>query len=785
MQTLELTSYPLDQRRDLDAVEMGVGQWCAEHHFPMRLLAYNRRCNLRAARRRIRFKYAERHAMLVAAQPLLQAIADRARGVDVDPAEIVAGMPGETRALLARMVDADFSLPQLHNLGDSHDANLDGWLAIAEALRTATWQVPWLHELERFYETLENKFARSAEYLLLTWEGPEVTPESLRATLQLATGCSVTLRDQLPNVVQCAYQPKGHYLQPRQPGEPYLATLLSYDVQGTWSAYTLHSLMATNFDLAIAVDIHTVPRARAMRRAELAFAGTRAQISDPGIKDAAAERRNSAAELLLHELMEQGLHEVQIAVLVSGETLQKLEDHVEEVKMRVSSSMKLTHVTSPEVQRETLKYWSIAPSAAIDAPSFRRNMLSQGVGCCWGLVGYHRPEPGEGIFWGLDAQRAAPLFFDLFKGNQAAHQVIVGKSGYGKTLFLNTIASRAAAEGYQVIGFDAFKNGDRVARAIPDGARCYSLGLDTPMNPLDVAHYDEPNELPGTWKIKQNQHVIGLLAQVLSTPSLTRDEKFSYAPRVFLPEERGLLDVALRTTYARFNVTPETPLDALPLLSDFLLDLEALGEPESTYIARQLRFVLFGSSNPQYTTLSPRGRAYNSHTQVDLNFRDDITYFDLERLPQQDRPPFYGTILGAFRRWMRSPFRDRRRPTLLQMDEFGYASQVAEVGQLAAEICKTARKYKVGIMLIDQNPQTFLDDPTGRQIWENAAATIAFHLEDVAARQLGAANSALTPEHVRFLTQAKVGEYVATVRNEVFVVSNQVSAKELEAFGGS
>jgi hypothetical protein len=656
---------------------------------------------------------------------------------------------------------------------------------LADALHALTWPIPWLHELQRFYETLERRFVRSAEYLLLTWEPPDVQPESLATTLQLTTGRTVTRRDYLPSVLPCAYTPGERYLTPQVVGAPYLTTLLSFDVGGTWTAHTLHALMGTPFDLAIAIDIQTVPRHRALRSAELAFSGTGALLKEGSLKDAAAERRHAAAELLLHELTHQGLHQVQIAVLVTGTTPEELDAHVEEVKARCGSHLSLTRITSAYAQKELLQFWSTAPAGAIDAPRLRRNMLSKGVGCCVGLLGYHRPAATDGIFWGLDAQRYAPLFFDLFKDNQAAHQVILGQTGAGKTVFLNTIALRAAAEGYRVIGLDAFRNGERVEAAAQAGARCYSLGLDTPVNLLDIAYDQDDGGEGDRWLAKQNQHVIAQLALLLGDPGKSPDGRERYIPRRFSPEERGLLDRALSTVYGRFGVSPATPLDAMPILSDLITALHDLAVGEATAIARQLQVLLFGHPDPRRGAPTTQGRAFNAHTRVDWYFGHDITYYDFSGVPDEYKAFYYVLAIGAVKRWMKDGRRDKRRPTLLQLDEFGYAAQVEAVTQLAVEITKTARKYKVGIMLIDQNPSTFLHDVHGRQIFENAAAIIAFHLEDVAARQLGEAVSALTPEHLRFLIDARKGAYVAIVQQDVYVGSNQLSAREQRFLLGS
>jgi type IV secretory pathway VirB4 component len=140
---------------------------------------------------------------------------------------------------------------------------------------------------------------------------------------------------------------------------------------------------------------------------------------------------------------------------------------------------------------------------------------------------------------------------------------------------------------------------------------------------------------------------------------------------------------------------------------------------------------------------------------------------------------------GAINRYLRQIGRDTRRKIFLEIDEFGYAAQVEAVARLAVEICKTARKYGCGIVLVDQNPLTFLESESGRQIYENATARILFHLDDMAARQIGAAMSDLTPEHIAFLPQAQPGECLAIIKNDVYRVNVETHPLEARVFMGS
>ncbi len=172
--------------------------------------------------------------------------------------------------------------------------------------------------------------------------------------------------------------------------------------------------------------------------------------------------------------------------------------------------MRLTRIAG--AQDELIRLWSSTPTRRLDAPLKPWNMLSHGVGCCAGMVGYHRASETRGILWGLDARRRAPLFHDPFPDNQAGHMSVLGKTGSGKTWFLNQVTLRGAAiAGWKIIGIDAFRNGERIERAAGMGARCNWIGLESAVNILDVV-YDARTE--GGWIPNQVQHVIGQLGSV-------------------------------------------------------------------------------------------------------------------------------------------------------------------------------------------------------------------------------------------------------------------------------
>jgi hypothetical protein len=248
-----------------------------------------------------------------------------------------------------------------------------------------------------------------------------------------------------------------------------------------------------------------------------------------------------------------------------------------------------------------------------------------------------------------------------------------------------------------VIGIDAFDNGRRVAAAAQGGARCYYLGLDTPINLLDVVYTNADSD--GKWISKQVQHVIGQLALFLGTPATASDNSTIRVPRSFSIAERGVLDRVLSGIYAHIN--PEGSPTEMPLLSDLITSLESQRVGEAHQIARDLRMLLYGTDDREAIELTGLGQSFNEPTGLDWQFGHDINYYDFGRIPEELRSFYVVQTITAILRFMRDPMRDRSRKTLLLIDEFGYLTQVEELSQLAATICKVARKYGIGLVAID------------------------------------------------------------------------------------
>lgn len=781
MLIVRLETFPIEQVQNLEALEYQLADWAATRQVSWRMLAYSRPFDMQPLIQETNGKVRILAPIAEAAAPLLRAVRQDSEREDMRAPAAVAAVTALSEEHRERLLTVVRGLPAfVAALQQPERASLQTWESFASALAGVLWSVPWLKEMVRFYETLGAKHLRSASYYLLVWGVTENQAESVCAAIEQSTGRSAEVCTSVPAALTTTYrvdEQRARFI-PTVPGHPYLAVLRSYDMQGACDATTLHSLMALDFDIAIAIDITTISTGQVMRSMELAKR-TAAAVIEKGVDDPKALIKYQQADEGMRRLNVENLHDVQVAVLVSGQTAEQLAAHVDIVRDKLGSVLRFDSVAG--AQRELIKLWSTTSASQIDAPLRRHNMWSHGVGCFMGLLGYHRASRTQGLAWGLDMMRRAPLFYDLFADNQAAHATVIGKTGFGKSFFLNVVTLRAAAQlGYRIVAMDAFKNGGRIQAAAGEGAVCHWLGAATAINILDVV-YDERD---GDWIGRQVQHAIGQVSLIFGrTSQLMVDGqlKETLVPYEFDDVETGVLERALHDVYVTVN--PRGGPREMPLLSDVLYELERVDEPEARILCRRLRFKLYGSSTS--TDLSASGRELNTPSGVDWTFGYDINYYDFSEVPEHRRAFCYSSMVGAFNRFMRDPRRDVSHRTLFLMDEFHYVTRVEAVARLAADICKVARKYGIGLMPVDQNPSTFLNNAYGRQIFENAVAKFLFHLDDLPAREIASAMSNLTGEHVGFLTQAARGRCIAAFGNDVHYMLVEPSSQELQVLRGS
>jgi hypothetical protein len=772
MYLFNIASLPIELVGDLDRFEERLGDFFYSRDFAMRLLANSTAFPMHEPVAAIREQTHQTERLYARTRRLRAAVdAWSQNRAAVDLHSVLAELDAPVRDdLVVQLTShcADLA-PCL-----AGTATEEQWETFVAALDLTFWRIPWAREATRMYEVMERRVLRAVQYTLITWEPADVSEQAIRGPLSAVTRRPVTRIDALPTLLAGPYREHLSYLEPEDPEHPYLAVLTSYDFAGEWNATLFHELIALNLDITLAVDVVTLNRNKSQRVAEMAYNAAKLVARDKNLVDIRGEQVVHDAREVLAQLKGQTLHAIQVAVLVRGRSKEELEANIVTVRDLFGPRLKLLRPSG--AQREALKLFSTLPRQRLDAPWKPRTQLSKVVGCAAGMVGFHRPNQTKGVFVGVDRIGRFPIFINLFERNQAAHMIIAGQSGFGKTVLLNLLAERAASlSDMQVIGIDAFSNGLRVERAIQDCV-CFKVGLEHTINPLDVVFGWETE---GGWLNNQILHAVGQIVMLLGEPGESADGKKRFIPIKLETGERGVLSLAVKRLYQKYKIAPETPAFGTPTLSDLIVVLEEMRDPIAAQFAIRLRYFIYGSLIDT-SEKTPDGAAFDGHTTIDWRFENRIVYYDFKTVPELLLPLFYIQAMG--KAWRYITTRRITHDIFLQIDEFGYASQVEAVANTAWVMAKTARKYRLGMVLVDQTMRPFLDTPAGRQLHANAAAHFFFHMQDVEAHDVARAMSVITPRHQQFILDAEPGQCLGVIRKDVYEINVECHPLEASAF---
>jgi type IV secretory pathway VirB4 component len=370
-----------------------------------------------------------------------------------------------------------------------------------------------------------------------------------------------------------------------------------------------------------------------------------------------------------------------------------------------------------------------------------RNLLSPGVALL-SPFGYEVPKNTDGPFIAVNRATGSPLWLDKFS-LPAYNEVVLGRTGSGKTFMAGLRAYRERMFGVQTVFVDPQGSFRKVTEAVGGRYNFLRLGEGTALNILDVVH---------DHAAAQVSHVVVLLESLLGR-DLTIGEKAVV--------DRALLDLYHRRQVRTDDFRPED----MPRLEDLALTLKG----EAPHLVADLERFVSGSL----------ANVFNAHTtlSLDLDRRYPIVTFDLSELEGEFQPTFIFALLSSVERVIRQR-RGAQQPTNIVVDEFGILSEIPALAAATGLLAKRVRAWKVGIECLDQNWATF-DTPAGRRILENALVKVVMRVDETAAPAI-VENLGLTGHHAEVILSAGVGEGVLVVESKPYHVYFQPSRAEME-----
>lgn len=332
----------------------------------------------------------------------------------------------------------------------------------------------------------------------------------------------------------------------------------------------------------------------------------------------------------------------------------------------------------------------------------------------------------DGVLYGINLHNSSLVLFDRFK-IENANQVVFAKSGAGKSYAVKLEALRSLMIGTEVIIIDPENEYRSLSQTIGGSYIELSLNSAQKINPFDLPRFstdggDTGEDLLRT-TIASLHGLISLMAGGLN------------------PEEDAILDKALYETYALkdISVDPATQGNPPPLLIDLINVLSNMNGGENL-INRLLKY-----SEGSFSNL------FNAPTNIDLTNR--LTVFSIRNMEDELRPLAMYLVLNYI--WGRVKSQLKRR--LLVIDEAWWMMRFDDTAKFLNAMTKRARKYYLGVSVISQDVEDFVENSYGKAIVSNSSTQLLLGQSPAAVDKLASVFK-LTDGEKQFLVTADVGQ---------------------------
>lgn len=329
----------------------------------------------------------------------------------------------------------------------------------------------------------------------------------------------------------------------------------------------------------------------------------------------------------------------------------------------------------------------------------------------------------EGIMYGINQHDGSLIIFDRFT-LENANEVILGKSGGGKSFYVKLETLRLLMMGVDVIIIDPENEYRKLAESMDGEFVEFSGSSQYKINPFDLSTVNpEPDELSN--KILDLHSLIKVIMGDIS------------------PSEDALLDRALMMTYQQKGITadPETFGKEPPLIEDLYKVLLGMESAEGKAMADRLEKFVKGSA----------AGIFNSFSNFDI--KRSLTVFGIRDLEENLRPVAMYIVLNYV--WNR--IRKEPKKRVLVVDEAWYLIKQKDSASYLHSFAKRARKYQLGLTTITQDVEDFLSTNEGKAIITNSSLHIILKQSTAAVEKI-TETFYLTGGEKHFLLSAGVGE---------------------------
>ncbi len=297
----------------------------------------------------------------------------------------------------------------------------------------------------------------------------------------------------------------------------------------------------------------------------------------------------------------------------------------------------------------------------------------------------------RGVMYGINQQNSSLIIFDRYT-LENANEVVLGKSGSGKSFFIKLEALRHFMFGTEVIIIDPEGEYETLCKTAGGEYVAFTPSSPIKINPFDLSGLYEEGENELGLKILS---LHGLLRIVMGNLDAAHD---------------AILDRALVETYRQKGITqdPATQKKTPPLMEDLYKTLLGTEDPIARDLALRIEKFIKGSLSG----------IFNQQSNFDI--KNPFTVFSIKALEDELRPIAMHIVLDFV--WTR--IRKSLKKRLLILDEAWYMMKYDDSASFVYGIAKRARKYYLGLTTATQDVEDFLSTDYGKAVLSNSSLQI-------------------------------------------------------------
>ena len=507
--------------------------------------------------------------------------------------------------------------------------------------------------------------------------------------------------------------------------DKYFRTLFIVGYPRYVSANWLSPLI--NFDHSLDVSMYIFPsdskdtldnlrRRIAEMEAEINSDIERGRIPQAGTQ-AALDDAKSLQERLVKGV--ERFFQFSLYVTISADSVKELNTVTQQVQSTLASLLIISKTASLSMEdsfKTTLPYCK-------DRLMITRNMDTTALSTTFPFTSSELSD-NQGILYGINAHNDSLVIFDRFS-QENANMLVLATSGSGKSYSVKLEIMRSLMFDTQSIIIDPENEYEMLTKAVGGNYISFSKNSTNRINPFQIAKPQESNEDELSYKLLFLHSLLKIMLGKMT------------------PTEDAILNRALTLTYRQKGITddPTTHTIEPPRMEDLYKTLIGMEDETSKNLSARLERYVMGSLKG----------IFDQQSNIDIDAI--VTVFTLRELSDEIRPIVMFIILDYIWTEIRKDLKKR----LLIVDEAWYLMRYEDSAKILQSFVKRARKYYLGVTVISQNVDDFLNSPYGKAIITNSAIKMLFKQSSAAINQI-AETFYLSQGEKHLLLSANIGE---------------------------